>query len=211
MCALAIPSEFRNLISDYPIFLHRENGTGKLLPMAMFGFQDEENLFLEGDRWSASYIPLMMRRGPFMIGFQGGDPGSGTDRSMVITIDMDNPRVGASGELLFEPFGGNSAYTDQIASVLQEIDSGQPAIEELSRSLLEHDLVEPFSLEVKLDNRKQYRLEGFQTVNEEKLAALSGDVLVDFSRRGVLHAAYMLLASMANIPRLIALKNSRYG
>ena len=209
MCALAIPSEFRNLVADYPIILHRDTDSGKFLPMALFGFQDDENLFLEDHQWQASYIPLMIRRGPFLIGFQGGDPGSGTERKMVVSIDMDNPRVGNEGEPLFQPFGGNSEYTEQIVQILQDIDQGQSDIDEFTHALLDHDLIEPFSLEVRLDSGKSHRLEGFHTIHEEKLAGLDTEVLADFSRRGILHAAYMVLASMANIPRLIQLKNRR--
>jgi hypothetical protein len=209
MCVMAIPSEFRNLVADYPIFLHKDPGTGRLTPMAMFGFQDGENLFLGDDGWQASYVPLLVRRGPFLIGFQGGEAGSGTDRNMVVSIDMDNPRVGSEGEPLFQPFGGNSDYTEEIIHILQEIDQGQSAIEELGHMLEQHDLVEPFSLEVRLQNGKQHRLEGFLTINEEKLADLDAEVLADLSRRGVLHSAYMVLASMANMPRLLELKNKR--
>ena len=206
MCVLAIPSEFRSLQADYPIFLHWDGTSGKYLPMAMFGFQQGENLYLEGHRWDASYVPLMVRRGPFLIGFQGG---SGAEREMVISIDLDHPRVGGEGEPLFQPFGDESQYTEQVAAMLRDIDAGQAAIDELSRLLEQHDLVEPFSLEVKLDNGDQHRLEGFHTVHEEKLAALDAEVLADFSRRGILHVLYMQVASMANIPRLIRMKNEQ--
>jgi hypothetical protein len=209
MCSMAIPSEFRNLVADYPIFLHRDQQSGRYLPMAMFGFQEGENLFLEGDQWRASYIPLLVQRGPFLIGFQGGEPGSRSQEQMVISVDMDNPRVGTEGEPLFQPFGDNSEYTDQIAIILQEIDQGQAAIDNFSDTLLEHDLIEPFSLDVTLNSGERNRLEGFHTIHEEKLGKLSGDVLEELSRRGVLYAAYMVLASMANVPRLIELKNRR--
>jgi hypothetical protein len=209
MCTLAIPSEFRNLVADYPIFLHWEAPQRKYLPMVMFGFQNGENLYLEGQRWQADYVPLMVRRGPFLIGFQGGEEGSGSERRMVISIDMDNPRVGRQGEPLFQPFGDSSDYVDGIAEVLQAIDQGQPVIDELSMVLEAHDLVEPFSLDVTLDNGERHRLEGFHTIHEEKLAALDGDTLARLSRQGLLHALYMLLASMANVPRLIRRKNQR--
>jgi hypothetical protein len=208
MCTLAIPSELRNLVADYPVFLHRDRDSGRFLPMAMFGFKEGENLFLEGHRWQASYIPLMVRRGPFMIGFQGGGA-EGRERQMVISVDLDDPRVGTEGEPLFDPFGGNSEYTERLIEVLQQIDQGQAAIDAFSRSLEDHDLIEPFSLDIRLDSGKQRSLKGFYTIHEEKLAALPGPVLEDFSRRGVLYAAYMVLASMANVPRLIALKNQR--
>ena len=209
MCVLAIPSEFRSLVADYPIFLHKDEDSGKYLPMAMFGFEVDENLFLEGDSWHANYVPLMIQRGPFLIGFQDSAPGLNTEGSMVVSIDMDNPRVGDEGEPLFQPFGGNSEYTEQIIQVLQLIDQGQSAIDDFHHALVEHDLIEPFSLEVRLKTGKSHRLEGFYTINEERLAGLDAEVLADFSRRGILHGAYMVLASMSNIPRLIDLKNRR--
>lgn len=210
MCTLAIPSEFRNLQADYPIFFHKNEETGKYLPMVMFGFQEGENLYLDDRSWDASYIPLMMQRGPFLIGFQDVAEGSATHRKMVISIDMDSPRLSSTeGEPLFQPFGGHSEYTERIIGVLQEIDQGQAAIEALVSALLEQDLLEPFTLDVKLDSGAKRSLVGFHTIHEEKLAALDGEVLADFSRRGILQASYMVVASMANIGKLIKLKNQR--
>ena len=211
MCAVAVPSEFRSIQVDYPIFFHPDGDTGKYLPMAMFGLQHGENLFLNGNQWNASYIPLMVQRGPFSIGFQDAAEGQGADKKMVISIDMDHPRVGANneGEPVFEPFGGNSAYTEQIVEMLQEIEQGQGITEEFVAALLEHDLLEPFTLEVQLNSGAKHALEGFYTIHEEKLAALDGAVLADFSQRGILQACYMVVASTANIGRLIELKNKR--
>jgi hypothetical protein len=210
MCTLAIPSEFHSLQGDYPIFFHRNSETGKFLPMAMFGFEEGENLFLEGHRWRASYIPLMVQRGPFLIGFQESVEDGERQKNMVISVDMDNPRVGhADGEPVFQPFGGNSEYTERIVQVLQDIDQGQAAIEQLVAALEEHELIEPFSLDITLDNGSKHSLMGFHTIHQEKLAALGGDVLADFSRRGILQAAYMVVASMTRIARLIELKNRR--
>jgi hypothetical protein len=210
MCALAIPSEFRSLQADYPIFFHKNEETGKYLPMAMFGFQAGENLYLDGDRWGAVYIPLMIERGPFLIGFQEVVKHGAAQKKMVISIDMDNPRVGsARGEPLFQPFGGNSEYTEHIVRVLQEIDRGQAMIEELVDALLQHDLLEPLTVNIELINGAKHSLQGFHTIHEERLAALDGQVLADFSRRGILQAAYMMIASMANIAKMIDLKNKR--
>lgn len=209
MCALAIPSEFRELQADYPIFFHLDEASGKYLPMAMFGFEEAENLFLENDQWQASYIPLMMRRGPFLIGFQASTSDPKSARSMVVSIDMNNPRVGTEGEPLFQPFGGNSDYLEQVVEALKQIDQGQTAIAELGNALVQHQLIEPLALEISLRNGSKHRLTGFYTIHEERLAALDGEVLADFSRRGILQAAYMMVASMANIAALIERKNKR--
>ena len=210
MCVLALPSEFRSIIADYPIFFQRNAETDAYHPVAMFGFQNGENLFLTENQWNATYIPLMIQRGPFSIGFQESGEETGASKKMVIAVDMDNPRVGAEqGELVFEPFGGNTLYTDQVVEVLQQIEQGQGIVDEFVGALKEHDLLEPFALNVELNSGAKHSLQGFYTIHEEKLAALDGTVLADFSRRGILQACYMVIASMGNIARLIELKNRR--
>jgi SapC len=210
MCTLAIPSEFRNIQADYPIFFHKNDDTGKYLPMVMFGLQQGENLYLNEGQWQASYIPLMIQRGPFLIGFQSVMDNNVASKKMVISIDMDNPRVGGDeGEPVFQPFGGNSEYTERVISVLQQIDDGQAVIEELQAALIEHQLLEPFSLDVELNNGVKHSLQGFHAIHEERLTALDGDVLADLSQRGILQAVYMVVASMSKIRRLIELKNGR--
>jgi hypothetical protein len=210
MYAMTVPSEFRNVVADYPIFFHKDRESGKYLPMVMFGFEHGENLYLDGENWNATYIPLMLQRGPFAIGFQNAAEGSGVKNKMVISVDMDHPRATAKdGEPVFQPFGDNSEYTDQIVDVLQEIEQGQAVVEEFVAALLEHDLLEPFTLDVELKTGAKHSLKGFCTIHEEKLAGLDGQVLADFSRRGILQACYMVVASMTNIARLIELKNKR--
>jgi hypothetical protein len=210
MCAMTVPSEFRNVVADYPIFFQKNTESGKYLAVAMFGFQRGENLYLDGTGWNASYIPLMVRRGPFSIGFQNVAQGSGVDNKMVISIDMDSPRVGAKeGEPVFQPFGDNSEYTDGIIEILQQIEQGQEVSARFVDALLQYDLLEPFTLNVELNSGAKHSLQGFFTINEEKLAALEGQVLAELSRQGFLQAAYMVIASLANIARLIELKNRR--
>ena len=111
--------------------------------------------------------------------------------------------------MLFNSTGGNSAHTEQIIQTLQRIDEGQRASDEFCHALTQHDLIEPFSLKVRLNDGKQHQVTGFYTISEEKLAEIDPDVLKDFAHSGMLHAAHMILASMSNIPRLIRLKNQK--
>ena len=206
MCVLAIPSEFRDLQGEYPIFLHRDENSGRLLPMVMLGLEKGENLYLGENGWNASYLPLMVARGPFLIGFQQ----SGDEKSKVISIDVEDSRVNDSkGEPLFQPFGGNSDYTDHVAQVLQRIDQGQAEIQRLGEALDRYELVEPFSLDIKLDSGVQHKMEGFYTIHEERLASLDGDTLSELSRSGILQAAYMMIASLSNIRVLVNFKNAK--
>ena len=68
---MTFPLEFRNVQSNYPIFFIKDGDTGQFYPIALFGFEKDENLFLSDAGWDASYIPMMVKRQPFLIGFQG--------------------------------------------------------------------------------------------------------------------------------------------
>ena len=71
MSALTFPDEFRTLQAHYPIVFRKlDDGTG-FEPLALFGFQEGENLFLEDGRWDAFDLPLTVERQPFMIGVDG--------------------------------------------------------------------------------------------------------------------------------------------
>src|SRR5690606_34409629 len=64
------PAEFRELQAYYPIVC-RKDGRGALSPVALLGFEEGRNLFLDGERWDAGYLPLAIERQPFLIG-RGG-------------------------------------------------------------------------------------------------------------------------------------------
>ena len=60
MGTLTVPSEFRNVQGHFPILFRREVGRDDFFAVALFGFENGENLFLDGDRWDARYRPLSL-------------------------------------------------------------------------------------------------------------------------------------------------------
>jgi hypothetical protein len=50
---------------------------------------------------------------------------------------------------------------------------------------------------------------GLYTINQQKLAALDGAALERLNRAGFLQAAFLVISSMNNVRRLIALKQQR--
>ncbi len=207
MCAQLLPQEFRDAQNDYPIFFHKNLETGKFLPYAMFGFQENENLFLDEGGWDARYLPFVVERGPFSVGIQQK---SNDERGMVISVDLDSPRLSRSeGEALFLPHGGHTDYLNRIAYLLQAINAGVVETEAFVDDLLKYDLLKSFTLDVELNSGAKYRLEGFYTINEENLVKLDGAALADLSGKFFLPAAYMAVASLSNIRKLIEKKNQR--
>lgn len=210
MSALTFPAEFRELQAHYPIvFAKNHDGTG-FDPVALFGFQQGENLFLDagrgGDRqgWDAPYIPLTVERQPFLI----GRPAGGSDDGLMIHVDLDSPRLSdVEGEALFLSYGGSSEYLERISRVLRSIHDGLETSKTFIEALLHLELLESFVLDIELNDGSQNRLAGFYTINEERLAALKGEQLARLHEAGYLQAIYMAVASLSQFRGLIDRKN----
>jgi len=196
MFSVTFPAEFRNVQACYPIVFHKD-ADGRFQPAALFGLRERQNLFLDGSGWDAEYIPLAVERQPFLIGRDAsGEP--------VIHIDLDSPRVASgSGEALFLEHGGTSAYLEHVSSVLQALHEGIGAIPEFVDALLRNGLLESFVFDVSVDDAAQHRLAGFYTIHEERLRALDGEALSTLHRAGHLEAAFMAIASLSNLRRLV--------
>lgn len=203
------PLEFRNLQAHYPIVFRKESATGRFQPVALFGFEEGENLFLLDDGWDAPYVPLTIERQPFLIGFQQRRE-DGTARKPVVHVDLDSPRISTTeGEALFLEYGGVSDYLKRITSVLHTIHEGLESNRAFADTLLELDLLESFVLDVELEDRSQHRLIGFYTINEERLSGLSGEALAGLNESGWLLPVYMAVASLSNLRSLIERRRRR--
>jgi hypothetical protein len=207
---LTFPFEFRDILTHYPICFSKDPETGQFHCVALLGFEDKENLFLNEDGWDASYIPLMIERQPFLIGFQEQEQSATSQRQRVVHVDLDSPRVSATqGKSVFLEHGGSTAYLQRISSILEAIYKGQEITQTFFNVLLKYELIEPFTLDVKLNDGTDNKLKGFYTINEDNLKALSTDVQSTLMEAGFLESIYMVIASFSNFRALIQRKNQQ--
>jgi hypothetical protein len=199
---LAMPTEFADLQREYPIFFRRDT-SGDYYAVALLGFDKDENLYLDGDRWDAFYLPGMVARGPFMIGFQERQEGSEVQRQPVIHVDMDHPRISETeGERVFLDQGGHSPYLQRITRVLNGLNEGFAVAKPMYAAFVALGLIVPVQL-VKITGREPVNLLGFHTIDREKLGKLGPEDLLKLHRTGFLQGAYLVLASHANLEILI--------
>lgn len=209
MSCVTFPAEFRSLQAHYPI-VFRATGNGGFQPIALFGLSEGENLFLDdappdGGRWDATCLPLAMERQPFLIG-------TGADGGLLMHIDLDSPRVGtATGESLFREHGGTTDFLDRMNSALLALYQGLQGTAAFIGALLRHELLEPFTLDARLDDGSRVTLAGLHILDEERLRALDGEALAQLSRDGHLEAAYMAIASLSNLRVLIERMNRAHA
>ncbi len=198
------PAEFRQLQAHYPIIFRKDDASQAFEPIALFGFESDENLFLEGQAWEAAEIPLLVSRMPFLIGQHGEE--------LMIHVDLDNPRVNqAEGEPVFLEHGGMSPYLENINAMLLAIHEGMQTNAGFVEALLKNELLEGFSFDITLDDGSQHRFGGFYTINEERLAALDAATLDSLHKAGYLAAIYFQIASLSNFRSLIDRKNRRHA
>lgn len=204
MSAPTFPFEFRSVQTCYPILLQRRDD-GSHVPVALFGFERGENLFLDESGWHASYIPAMIRREPFMVGLQKGEG----EPIRVLSLDLDHPRVSREdGEALFQPLGGRTPFLERAADLVEQVYEGVGQAERFIRALEAHGLIESVTMEIRLRDGSRNHLLGMHAVNEERVQELDGETLGQLNREGHLMPLFMMLASLPNLQRLVELKNA---
>lgn len=208
--ALAFSTEFAELHKEYPILFHKDPETGATLAHVILGFDRDENLFLNDAGWTGHYVPAILDRGPFLIGFQNQPINGAGTREPVIHIDMDDSRVGvAEGQAVFLPLGGDSPYLEKIMRTLQVIHQGAQRDKTLFALLESMDLLQAVSIEVTLSEVEQVNFKEYYSIDADRLSRLDGESLARLNRQGALSLAFFALSSLTNMQRLIALKRQK--
>jgi hypothetical protein len=208
--APTFPTEFANVQPEYPILFRKDYETGEFNSFVMLGFQADENLFLSEHGWRSEYVPASLARGPFLIGFQNQTSQGKSDKEPVINIDMADPRVSDNdGEKLFNQSGSLSSYSENIKRMLSGIHLGIEYSKQMFELFLQHDLLESVTIDAEFNNGEKAKIEGCYTIHEERLKTLDGATLELLNRAGYLQAAYLVIASLSNIKKLISMKNQQ--
>lgn len=206
MACFTIPEEFRRLQNEFPILFRREAQGRTFSALALLGFEAGENLYLDGSRWTARYKPLALAIQPFLLGRSRDG-----EEEPQVHIDLDHPRISRTGEgmRLFDDGGRPTPYLEEIAAMLGALDEGYRASSEFFAALERHDLLEPFALDVELTGGTSHRMVGYHLINEDRLRALEKEALAELHSNGHLLAIFMAVASLANLTKLIEIKNRR--
>ena len=211
--AVALSAEFNELHREYPLLLRKMNEEPGFVAHAILGFEKDENLFVEGDRWTSTSIPATLARGPFSLGYVRAENGDNSQADikaeMKVMIDDQHPRLRSDGHPVFLPLGGESPYLEGIKRVLQMVDAGLRVDRLLYRELVTMDLLEEVKIQITVFPELRYDFAGYHTINQEKLAALGGDQLLRLHRLGLLGPIYFLISSLGNFKKLVNLKIAR--
>ena len=204
MYMMTYPMEFRDIQNCYPILFTKDPNTGGFFAAAVLGFEADQNLFLGDNGWDASYVPAMARRQPFLIA-TGGD---GDDRTPVVSLDVNHPRVSQDeGEELFDSHGEPTEFLDQKIALLDKLHRGLQHGKGFVDALLEHELLEQITLDIAFNDGNKQTLQGFYSIAEERLYQLQGDALESLNQAGYLQPVFMAVASLSRMRDVIERRN----
>jgi hypothetical protein len=204
MCVMTYPMEFRDIQGCYPILFTKDPNTGGFFAAAVLGLEADQNLFLQGDRWDATYVPAMVQRQPFLI----ATGGEGDDKPPVVSLDLDHPRVSQDdGEALFGSEGEPSEFLKQKIGLLDKLHRGLQHGRGFIDTLLQHQLLVQIVLDLAFTDGGKKTLQGFYCISEERLYRLQGDALESLNKAGYLQPVFMAVASLSRVRDLIERRN----
>ncbi|WKL57034.1 SapC family protein [Asticcacaulis sp. ZE23SCel15] len=209
--APVFPTEFADIQREYPIFFRRDD-KNNFYAVALLGLDKDENLFLDGTEWNARYIPAMIARGPFLIGFKSEEIDGETRREPMIHADITHPRFSRTeGEPLFLPHGGNAPRLERIARTLRTIHTGAEVMPVMFSAFEAAGLLAPIEVDIRLDETTAYKIPDLFGISAEALSGLKGETLQSLNQSGFLALAFQVMSSLGNMSKIIELKNRKRG
>jgi hypothetical protein len=184
-------SEFAMAARSYPIVF---SSATPVVPFAVVGVRDNENLFLEKDgRWKEdTYVPAYVRRYPFIF---SEVPNS--DRLLLCVDESADHYEKESTQPFF--VDGKPSENLQRALKFSEMFHGQ--LEETRRFgtwLEENNMLEEKMARADIAGGQSYTLRGFRLINPEKLGTLTDAQVVELHKKGWLPLLHFHLQSLQN-------------
>ncbi|MGB1199961.1 MAG: SapC family protein [Cognaticolwellia aestuarii] len=196
-------AEYAQGSTSYPIFIVKEPESDRYRSVAMLGLESGENLFLNGDDWTALYAPQSVGMVPFALGL---DPEK--EKTLTACIDIDSDYVGEDKDLpLFEENGDESELFKSVQDTLGRLYDNEVLTEKFINELVELNLLEEIELVVTNQSGEKKKIVGIHTINEKKLRELADEQVLDFHKRGMFVPIHSMLGSIGQVNRLAQLRN----
>ncbi len=194
-------TEFGDASREMPILFvnagQDEAGKPLVAPIAVMGLHPGENLFLKGSTWRGRYMPAVLRTYPFCIGRID-------DKQFAICLDTAWSGVTTSGgEPLFKPDGTASPLLEAAQQQLEIVETEVQRTKLMCQRLAELDVLRDMRFDATFPDGKTHTVDGFLTVDEERMKQLPDDVILELNRSGMLSIIHAHWVSLGNMRMLV--------
>jgi hypothetical protein len=184
--------EFPLSCRQYPIvFVRAEDGTTGA--WAILSLVAEENAYVDRQgRWTASYVPAVVRRYPFVL---AEIPGKPTDFD--VAIDEESPCFSRDhGQALFTAAGEPEPILQSQIEFLRAVLAEHQRTLAFAKALQEAEILTPRNVDIVRGDQQRFGMRNALVVDEAKLAALPAETVHDFLAKGYLGWIYSHLLSL---------------
>lgn len=167
--------------------------------IALLGVAEDSNLFVDDEgRWAEDvYIPAFVRRYPFVLA------NSATPDEFTVCVDDTWKGFNEDeGEALFTENGEPTAYMNRAVEFVQRFHVEMQRTQEFVKRVCELDLLVRRDMQINDGAGGSLLVRDFRMIDEQRLAKLDDDVIVEFHRAGWLPWVYAHLASLSNLQAL---------
>ncbi|MDX2143475.1 MAG: SapC family protein [Rhodospirillaceae bacterium] len=194
--------EFVLAARSYPIIFVGD----MLIPTAAIGIRQDENLFVNAaGEWDVmTYIPAYVRRFPFIL------LGKATDERLQLGVEETASSDKPDARALFEGDKETQIVRDAL-NMCEQFHGAYRFTADFSKALKDSGLIEERELDVNMANGEKTTLGTFQAVNEDKFKNLPDATVLEWRKKGFLHAIYFHLQSLNNWESLLAKANERFA
>jgi hypothetical protein len=198
--------EFVRASGFYPIVFLEDQEQDIFRPVALLGLDAGENLYVNPEgKWEASYIPAIIRRYPFAL--------ARTDQENQFTVCIDEGSElinEEEGTPLFNEDGTPAEVMENVKRYLGELQQMEVFTQAFCKHMGELNMFTPLNMRVRKEQQVK-NIAGCYVVNEERLNNLSNDRFLELRKRRYLAPVFSHLTSLAQIERLVKLKDVRAG
>lgn len=196
--------EFARAASLYPVVFLEDKEQDSFRPVVLMGMDAGENLFVGADgKWQASYVPAIIRRYPFALA------SAGEEGKFTVCIDEGSDLISDTDGLpLFNEQGEPAEALENVKRYLGELQQMDALTNEFCKYMVAHNMLTPLNMRVQQADQVK-NINGCYVINEERLNGLSVDGFMELRDKRYLPAVYAHLLSLAQIERLMTLKDER--
>jgi hypothetical protein len=199
-------TEFPQAALDLPVVFVQSGerdaaGKASISPIVLLGLSQNENLCLAGTRWDVRYIPAFIRRYPFLTANLRGVNAPG--------VLIDTAWSGFSttaGEPLFEADDKPAPALQRAIEFLEMFEREAQRTRAFCARLSELELLKEMKADATLPDGTTMSVDGFFTVDEEKLHKLPDAVVLELHRNGMMMLLQVHLLSLNNLRHLVERK-----
>lgn len=196
-------AEVVQAVCSYPVFFTRSAHSGQWLMSAMTGFEPGESLAVRDGRWVASFQPSSVMTYPLFL-MQGPDEKT----PFLVGIDERNPVLSDNdGEPFFDDRGRPAPWVTERTRLLEASVQGDIQTEAFITRMRDLGLTRSINVNVHHADGQMQTITGLHTIDEDRLAKLADEAVLDLQKTGYLAIIHAMLMSIFQLNTLLRLRN----